>query len=268
VAIIAGGKPPKDKRCWVRLQDFYNIVLFYLPTPTYNKMKNKIIQGDCLEEMNKLEDNSVDLVVTSPPYNIGIEYGDSFLDTKPLEEYKKWILEVYMQLFRVIKKGGLVCINVGNQRNSGLPHHTYFLLKEAGFDIIKEIFWYKGLYYIQGETIFVCSKGKEYNKYYQKGDGFYSNGQFSTVWEMRYKTGESKKKLGHNAFFVKQLPYNFIKINTKEGDVVLDPFMGSGTTGVACAELRRKFIGIELNKEYIKIAKARIKPYLEQKKLF
>ena len=213
---------------------------------------------DCLEGMRQIEDNSIDLVVTSPPYNIGMDYGNEYSDTKTQEEYKKWILEVYMQLFRVIKDGGLVCINVGNQRNSGLPHHTYFLLKEAGFNIVKEIFWYKGLYYIQGETIFVCSKGEEYNKLYQKNDGFYSNGQFATVWEMRYKNGESKKKLSHDAFFVKQLPRNFILINTKEGDIVLDPFSGTGTTALASKELKRAFIGFEINPGYIKISNKRL----------
>ena len=219
---------------------------------------NKIYCMDCLEGLKKIPDDSVDLIVTSPPYNIGIDYGEEYKDNLTLEEYKKWILEVYMQLFRVIKKGGLVGINVGNQRNSGLPHHTYFLLQESGFNIIKEIFWYKGLYYIQGETIFVCSKVEEYNKYYKKNDGFYSNGQFATIWEMRYKDKQSKKHLNHNAFFVKQLPKNFILINTKEGDIVLDPFVGSGTTPLVCKELKRKFIGFEINPEYIKTTNKRL----------
>ena len=219
---------------------------------------NKIHNMDCLEGLKELESNSIDLIVTSPPYNIGIDYGKEYLDELSMKDYKKWILGVYMQLFRVIKDGGLVCINVGNQRNSGLPHHTYFLLKESCFNIIKEIFWYKGLYYIQGETIFVCCKGEDYNKYYTKNDGFYSNGQFSTIWEMRYKNGESKKKLNHNAFFVKQLPRNFILVNTKEGDIVLDPFSGTGTTALASKELKRKFIGFEINPEYIKISNKRL----------
>ena len=219
---------------------------------------NKIHQMDCLDGMKQLEDNSIDLVVTSPPYNINIDYGKDYSDNLPLEEYKKWILGVYKELFRVSKEKGLVCVNVGNQRNSGLPHHTYFLLKEAGFNIIKEIFWYKGLYYIQGETIFICCKGEEYNKYYPKNDGFYSNGQFATIWEMRYKNGESKKNLNHNAFFVKQLPRNCILINTKEGDLVLDPFSGTGTTALASKELNRNYIGFEISEEYLKVSNKRL----------
>ena len=95
-------------------------------------------------------------------------------------------------------------------------------------------------------------------------DGFYSNGQFATVWQMRYKTGESKKNLNHNAFFVKQLPTNFIKINTKEGDLVLDPFMGSGTTAIASETCGREWIGIDNSKNYCKMAEDR----LRQEELF
>lgn len=207
--------------------------------------------------MKQLDNDSVNLVVTSPPYNIGIDYGE-YNDSKQDIEYLGWLKKVLNSLYRILKQDGILALNVGNQRNKGLPHYIYFLLKQVGFKIIKEIFWYKGLYYIQGETIFVCSKSGQYNKQTYKDDGFYANGQFATVWEMRYKTGESKKKLKHNAFFVKKLPYNFIKITTKEEDLVLDPFIGIGTTAVACKELNRKFIGFEINKEYIKVANKRL----------
>ncbi len=224
---------------------------------------NKIYNMDCLEGMKNLNNNSIDLIVTSPPYNIGIDYGE-YNDDKDFEDYKDFLRNVFNQMYRIIKDKGIVAINVGNQRNTGLPHHVFFLLKECGFEIIKEIFWYKGLYYIQGETIFVCSKTKEYNKFYEKNDGFFSNGQFATVWQMRYKNGESKKNLNHNAFFVKQLPTNFIKINTKEGDLVLDPFMGVGTTALACKELNRNYLGYEISQEYINISNRR----LSQENLF
>ena len=220
---------------------------------------NKIYNIDCLEGLKQLDDNSIDLVVTSPPYNIGIDYGkEGYNDEMAFEDYKIFILRLLTELNRVLKDKGVLAINVGNQRNLGLPHHYHFWIKKCGFKIIKEIFWYKGLYYIQGEIIFVCSKSGEYEHNYKRNDGFYSNGQYSTVWEMRYKNGESKEKLGHNAFFVKQLPYNFIKINTKEVDLVLDCFMGSGTTAVACKQLNRNFIGFEISKEYCEIANKRL----------
>jgi len=219
--------------------------------------RNKIYCMDCLEGLKKIPDNSVDLIITSPPYNIGIDYGETYEDNQESEEYKEFIKNVLLECKRVLKEKGLLGWVVGNQRNSGMPHHHYFWLKE-NFEIIKEMFWYKGLYYIQGETIFVCSKTKEYNCYYKRNDGFYSNGQFSTVWEMRYNKQESREKLNHFAFFVKQLPYNFIKINTKEGDIVLDPFVGSGTTCLVAKQQNRKFIGFEINPEYVKIANKRL----------
>lgn len=218
---------------------------------------NKIYCMDCLEGMAGLVSDSVDLIVTSPPYNIGIDYGD-FNDNQDFSVYKDWLLRVLRECFRVIKDRGIVAFVIGNQRNSGLPHYFYFLLKEVGFKVIKEIFWYKGLYYIQGESIFVCSKSGDYNCYYRKTDGFYSNGQFSTIWEMRYKTGESRDDLGHDAFFVKQIPRNFVLINTIEGDLVLDCFMGSGTTAVACKELGRNFIGFDISRDYCDVAIRRL----------
>src|SRR6056297_1870488 len=133
------------------------------------KPLNTIVEGDCLEGLKKLSDNSIDLVVTSPPYNIGMDYGENYDDNKEFEDYKKFIKDVFKELHRVITDKGLVAVNVGNQRNSGIPFHYYFWLKEAGFNVIKDIFWYKGLYYIKGEFIFVCNKGdpKDYNKFYK-----------------------------------------------------------------------------------------------------
>ncbi len=218
---------------------------------------NKIYNMDCLDGMKMIDDNSVDLIVTSPPYNIGIDY-DLYDDNKDTKEYKDFIMKVLKECKRLLKNKGILALNIGNQRNSGLPHFYYFFLKEVGLNVIKEIFWFKGLYYIQGETIFVCSKTKEYNCYYKKNDGFYANGQFSTVWEMRYNTNESRKKLNHDAFFVKQLPLNFILINTKEGNTILDPFGGVGTTAVACKESNRNFILFEISKKYCQIARERL----------
>lgn len=218
---------------------------------------NKIHQLDCLEGMKQMEDNSVDCIITSPPYNINIDYAD-YNDDMSQESYLKWLESVLKEFFRLGKDKSLLALNVGNQRNSGLPHYVYFLLKKIGYKIIKEIFWYKGLYYIQGETIFMCSKTGEYNCYYKKNDGFYSNGQFSTVWEMRYSEKENRRRLKHNAFFTKKFPRTVIQINTKEGDLVLDPFMGTGTTALACQELHRNFIGFEISEEYIKISDERL----------
>jgi len=217
------------------------------------KLNNK----DCIEGMETIGKNSIDLVVTSPPYNIGIDYGE-FKDKKEWSEYESFIKKVFDSIHYILKDNSIFAITIGNQRNSGLPHYVYFWLQESGFKIIKEIFWYKGLYYIQGETIFVCSKSGNFNNYYNRNNGFFANSQFSTVWEIRYNKNENKNKIGHDAFFVEQIPINFIEISTKEGDIVLDPFMGSGTTAVACKKFNRSFIGFEINKEYCIISARRL----------
>ena len=219
---------------------------------------NKIYNMDCLKGSKLLDDESVDLIVTSPPYNIGIDYGENYDDNKIKEDYFNFLNIIILEFKRIIKNDGVLALNVGNQRNSVLPHYVYFLLVKNGFNIIKEVFWYKGLYYIQGETIFICSLSGNYNNYYKRNDGYHSNGQFASVWEMRYQKRESKDFLKHDAFFVLMLPRKLIEITTKKGDTVLDPFMGSGTTAVACKQLQRNFIGFEINKKYCDIANERL----------
>ena len=219
---------------------------------------NKIYNMDCLKGSKLLDDESVDLIVTSPPYNIGIDYGENYDDNKIKEDYFNFLNIIILEFKRIIKNDGVLALNVGNQRNSGLPHYVYFLLVKNGFNIIKEVFWYKGLYYIQGETIFICSLSGNYNNYYKRNDGYHSNDQFASVWEMRYQKRESKDFLKHDAFFVLMLPRKLIEITTKKGDTVLDPFMGSGTTAVACKQLQRNFIGFEINKKYCDIANERL----------
>lgn len=227
---------------------------------------NNIYQEDCLYGMKKLlkerGENCIDLIVTSPPYNIGIKY-DEYGDNKISSEYEDLLTKSFDLMYKLISDKGLVCVVIGNQRNSGLPHYVYDLLNYSRFHIVKEIFWFKGLYYIQGETIFVCSKSGEYNKLYNsngyKGDGYFANGQFATVWNMRYDTkNESRKIFGHSAYFTKKIPSTFIKINTRKGDLVFDPFMGVGTTAVASKEFDRDFLGFELSEEYIKTANRRL----------
>jgi len=225
--------------------------------PRKEKIQYKINNQDCIEGMKELKEKSIDLVVTSPPYNIGIDYNE-YKDQKEWNEYESFIKEIFMSIHRILKDNSIFAINVGNQRNSGLPHFIYFWLKECNFKIIKEIFWYKGLYYIQGETIFVCSKTGKFNNYYTKNDGFFSNNQFSTVWEIRYNNNENRKKIGHDAFFVEKIPMTFILISTKEGDIVCDPFAGSGTTAVACKKTGRTFIGFEIDNSYIDISNKRL----------
>ncbi len=230
---------------------------------------NKIYQEDCLSFMKKLPDKSINLVVTSPPYNIGISYSN-YDDNKDFSEYTNFCIDVYKELYRVIQNNGVCAIVVGNQRQSGIPFYHYFWLKKAGHNVMMTINWYKGCYYIQSEFIFICGEKKDYKRRYTERDGFYSNGGWSPIWMLNFPKGESQAKLQHQAFFVSTLPAKLMEINTEEGDIVFDPFMGSGSTAVAAKRMKRNFLGCEISSEYIAFANERVKnttvePYVWKK---
>lgn len=249
----------------------------------------KLMQGDCLERMKEIEDERVDLTVTSPPYDSLRSYNGNN------EQWGEHVWKAVIQdLYRVTKDGGIVVWVVGDATIKGSETGTSFKQAlwsmECGFNLYDTMIWKKpnpsvptqGRYYASFEYMFVFSKGKpkclnlsvkRKNKTYGssysvktiigKDDNVkYSNktntvGQFSrehNVWEISV----ARKTYSHRAVFPEKLAHNHIISWSNEGDKILDPFMGSGTTGVACVKLNRNFIGIELDQEYFKIAKKRI----------
>lgn len=238
----------------------------------------KLLQGDCLEMVKNIPDSSVDLVVTSPPYNVGIEY-DSYDDTQNYADYLKWLEEVFVVIYKKMKKGGRICINVAMESNKGgkkyLANDVNEILEKVGFIRNSYIIWNKqnlskrtawGSWKSPScpniinplETIIVCSKETR-KKEGKKEDIDITRDEFIEyslgVWTFG---SESAKRVRHPAPFPVELPYRCLKMFSYKGDVVLDPFMGSGTTGVACKNIGREFIGIELDENYYKIACERI----------
>jgi DNA modification methylase len=247
--------------------------------------------GNCLEVLPTIKDNFVDLTITSPPYdNLRTYNGNNALWGEHV--WKAIIVE----LFRVTKDGGVVIWVVGDATINGSETGTSFKqalwAKECGFRLHDTMIYAKNnpiplthnRYEQQFEYMFVFSKGrpKTFNpiciatKTFGKTNNHKSEKQFESTYSMRKRdsiikvkdkkylyniwfmttgTGDSGK---HNAPFPKQLAQNHIISWSNEGDVVLDPLMGSGTTGVACINTYRKFIGIELDEEYFEIAKARL----------
>ena len=246
-----------------------------------------LIQGDCLEVMKDIPDESIDLIVTSPPYdNLRTYNGYSF----DFENIAK-------ELYRIIKKGGVIVWVVGDQTVNGSESGTSFrqalYFKELGFNLHDTMIWYKGScpfpdktrYYQSFEYMFVFVKGKikyfspiedRKNKWYgtkvhgtlRQSDGTLKkptgikvdrrvkeNGVRFNVWEI---SPERNNKTGHPAVFPEKLVQDHILSWSCENDTVLDPFMGSGTTGKMCKLLNRNFIGIEIDKVYFDIAKERI----------
>ena len=228
-----------------------------------------IYQGDCLEVMKTLPDNSVDAVITSPPYNKGfydkhkphksdvwsrrnIKYGE-YNDNRDPEEYIKWQTNCLIEMTRIIKETGSIFYNVKPViANHRLIFPTYIF----NFNVRQQIIWNRKStpqlapirFLPTTEIIYWITKRNIQPKFYRKGLLFDKE-----VWEF-----SSKPMKEHPAPFPIELPTNCILSTTDEGDIVLDPFAGSGTTSVACKKLGREFIGIELNPEYIEIAERRI----------
>ncbi len=248
-----------------------------------NKIKKEFLNRifcKSSEDMSEIPDNSVHLMVTSPPYNVGKEYERGMT----LIEYRKFLKRVFSEVYRVLVPGGRACINVANLgRKPYIPLHAFIIqdMMELGFLMRGEIIWDKGAGGLSStawgtwcsaknptlrdihEYILVFSKDS-FSR--QKIDGkkdSISRDDFleltRSIWRF---PPESAKKVGHPAPFPIELPLKLIKLYTFEGDVILDPFMGSGTTALAALMTNRYYIGYEINEEYVKLAEKRIKKFL------
>lgn len=231
----------------------------------------KLYQGDCLEVMRDLPDNSVDLIVTSPPYNKGywssnrninngfrtkarrIDYG-TFNDVMDPADYNSWQKRVIGECLRLLKPTGSMFYN---HIDILKLHNTIHPLFVYEFPVKQIIVWNrkntpkldKSYFFPVTEYVFWLKKTKDARvKFDRKKAKFTSN-----IWAISPDT-----KNDFPAPFPIELPTNCIEACTEVGDVVLDPFMGSGTTGVASKQLKRNFIGIELDKNFFESAKKRI----------
>lgn len=246
-----------------------------------SEFENKIILGSS-ESMKEIPDNSLHLMVTSPPYNVTKEYDEDL----SLKEYLQLLRNVFSETYRVLVNGGRACVNVANLgRKPYLPLSDFIsrMMIEIGFQMRGEIIWNKGagagvsmawgswqsasnpVLRDVHEYILIFTKGS-FNR--QKIDGkenTISKEQFmewtKSVWTMN---PESAKKVGHPAPFPIELPYRLIQLYTFKGDVILDPFMGSGTTAIAALKAERKYVGYDNDPVYVKLANERIAPYLLQ----
>ena len=227
------------------------------------------------ENMDELVDNCVSLTVTSPPYNIG---KDSDLDLND-EEYWKMINKVFSETYRVTNSGGRLVVNVANLgRKPYIPFSKYFTeaLIEIGFIMRGEIIWQKSkganANFAWGSWLSasnpVIRDIHEYCLVFSKDSMKNSNGGKSTIDKDEFMEStlsiwnippEKAKKIGHPAPFPVELPKKFINLYSFKDDLILDPFIGSGTTAVASNLLQRNYIGYEINKSYVEIANNRLK---------
>jgi site-specific DNA-methyltransferase (adenine-specific) len=243
--------------------------------------ENTIILGSS-EVMKEIPDNSVHLMVTSPPYNVTKEYDQDLT----LREYLTLLRNVFSETYRVLVYGGRACINVANLgRKPYIPLSDYIsqTMIEIGYLMRGEIIWYKGagagvsmawgswqsaanpVLRDTHEYILVFSKGSFSRKKPEGKSDTITREQFmewtKSVWFMN---PESAKKVGHPAPFPVELPYRLIQLYTYTGDIILDPFMGSGSTAIAALKSGRKYVGYDIDPAYIKLAEKRIAPYKHQ----
>jgi site-specific DNA-methyltransferase (adenine-specific) len=242
---------------------------------------NKIF-GHGSQNMAELPEGCVHLMVTSPPYNAGKEYDQ---DLK-LDEYLAMMRQVWAETWRVLVPGGRACINVANLgRKPYIPLHAYIIrdILSLGFLMRGEIIWDKAassatstawgswrsasnptlrdvheyiLVFCKGSFGREKPKGKRYSI---RKEDFLQNSK--SVWTF---PAVSAKKIGHPAPFPLELPKRLIELYTFIGEVVLDPFMGSGQTALAALETKRNYVGYETSKNYIKLAERRIQAGLEK----
>jgi len=226
------------------------------------------------ESMHQIPDNCVALMVTSPPYNVGKDYDDDL----GIDDYLDLLRRVFTESYRVIEPGGRIAVNVANLgRKPYLPLNQYVaaLLTEIGFDLRGEIIWQKaksaGGSCAWGswrsaknptlrdvhEYVIVASKGSYARK--RRGEDTISKEEFLdatvSIWDI---LPESARRVGHPAPFPVELPRRLIELYTFAGDLVLDPFLGSGSTAVAAVETGRHYVGYDLSSEYLEIAERRI----------
>ena len=229
------------------------------------KYENQIIQGDCLEILKILEDNSVDSCITSPPYNVGKnnmtenKYGEG--DSMSQDEYSDWTKRVINELYRVTKNHIFYNIQMLSDNKRGLLK----LLGDYSEKIKDIIIWNKrqvapaiepGVMNSKFELIIIFSKDSPEKRKFADAN-FHAT--FNNVLEGKSASNENLWADKHKAIFPLYLPYRIIENFTKEGDIVLDPFMGLGTTAIAARNLKRNYLGIELNPDYIKIAEDRLR---------
>jgi site-specific DNA-methyltransferase (adenine-specific) len=272
---------------------------------------NKLYNEDCLLTMANMDDNSVDMVLTSPPYDDLRTYNKHLTGNRT--EYNGYSFpfeQITQELFRVVKKGGVVIWVVGDATNKGSETGTSFrqalYFKECGFDLYDTMIYQKtGTPFPQKdrynqifEYMFVFSKGKpntfnpimkknvtagavRHSRKFRNADGemvegfngkpINEYGVDNNVWIMRngmYKSTKDIVAFEHPAIFPEELAVRHVVSWTKENDLIYDPFMGSGTSAKAAIQLKRNWIGSEIDKGYCDVCEKRLSGMVNQETLF
>jgi site-specific DNA-methyltransferase (adenine-specific) len=246
---------------------------------------HRIIAGDCIESLSCLDSESVDLVVTDPPYNIGVDYGFGE-DADRIDDYVEWCGRWIGWCYRALKPSGSMWVISGQEFGSWID----VKMQMAGLSIRNRVTWHetfgvycrkkfgrcsRPIYYavknekrftFNAESVTIPSARQE--KY---GDRRANPGGkiMGDVWKVNRVCGTFKERVkGVPTQLPEELVERIIRVSSNDGDVILDPFAGSGTTLAVAARLGRSGIGCELNPEYIVLAEKRIAEAREKAGLF
>ncbi len=248
---------------------------------SYQRGGISILHADCVTT-SLIAPESIDLLVTSPPYNVDIAYG-SIRDDAPYEEYLTFTRSWLKRAYTFMKPDGRMCLNLPLDKNRGGQQSVYAdtlrIAREIGWRYHSTIIWNEGtvsrrtawgsfqsasapFVITPVETIAVLYHSRW--KKMQKGLSDIGREEFISwtngLWTF---SGESKKRVGHPSPYPLELPFRCIRLFSYVGDTVLDPFMGSGTTLVACHRLNRKGIGVDIDAEYCQMAAERLEKEVE-----
>lgn len=229
-----------------------------------------IVLGDCTKELKKIESNTVDLIIADPPYNVGKDYGNKS-DKQDFDEYiaftKEWLTECH----RILKKNGTIYIFIGFRYISYLYQ---ILEKDLKMNFVNWISWHytQGIGKTKGfsprhDDILMFSKSASYKfnldeirvpqKFYRKVNNM-RGANPGDVWEVSHIHYCQKNRQEHPTQKPEALVERMVLASSSEGDMVVDPFSGSGTTLRVCQQLNRNAVGIELNPEYVEQTKERL----------
>lgn len=229
----------------------------------------------------RILNNTIDLVVTSPPYNVGIDYGSTYCDTRPLSDYLESFSSWFAEVYRVLKPDGRLCLNLpkaikDDEGNTySVPMYLMPILRDLGYNVAGEITWIKthpdalpagtawGSWLSASAPDFRTTAEHIYVLYKHSwaktivGRDTIDKHTFLQATTDTWLVPHDKKE--HPAEFPFELAYRCIQLLSFVDDVVLDPFSGRGTTGVVALECGRRFLGSEINPEYADMALERIR---------